>query len=206
MAILRTELSFRDNLQLILMSATLNSEHLRDYMRQCPVVTVPGRLFPVAVHYMDDINTIINSQQKISSAGGDSRVVREDMLSAQALSSQKKKKAYKGKGGGSGGGASGRRESPSMSNNILPYFNADTVAEFIIRLIEKENIASRKISDADSTQVSESKSILVFLSGIQAITAVMNILRHRQVLEKLKAKVISLTCILYCNLSSKTCD
>lgn len=180
MAILRTEMSFRPDLRLVLMSATLNSEHLRGYMSQCPVVTVPGRLFPVAVHYMQDINAIISAQQKISSSGGDSRVVREDMLHAQGRSSQNKK-PYKGKNPSSSAHS-------ASSNSILPFFNADTVAEFIIRLIEKESYAAKKSNQLEREMIG-SKAILVFLSGIQAITAVNNILRHRHVLDKLKAKV-----------------
>jgi HrpA-like RNA helicase len=198
MAILRTEMSFRRHLQLVLMSATLNSAHLQEYMSQCPVITVPGRLFPVAVHYMNDINAIIKSQQKIHSEGGVSRVVKEDiMLSAASSKSPRKKMkkpAYKGKKPSL---AAQKDDVMHGSNNILPRFNADTVAEFIIRLIEKENLSAKAavgIKEAnnagkEAAPVIESKAILVFLYGIQPITAVMNILRHRQMLEILKAKV-----------------
>ena len=196
MAILKTEMSLRRHLHLILMSATLNSEHLRSYMSECPIIRVPGRLFAVTVHYMDEINTIIKSQQMVHSMGGQSRVVKEDILSSSAATSYAKKKPYKGRNPSS---SSRKDGSNSNNNNMLPLFNADTVAEFIIRLIEKENNSAktegsgggqaREMSSQRAVPDIESKAILVFLYGIQPITAVMNILRHRQLLDKLKAKV-----------------
>lgn len=189
MAILRSEMSFRHNLHLIFMSATLNSENLRAYMLGCPVIQVPGRVFPVAVHYMEDINSIISVQQKIHSMGGDSRVVKEDMLTT---SLKKQKKPARPKFPASSG------HSDMAPKSIFPNFNADTVAEFIIRLIEKENTAGQR--DVGKEQGGRrghagSRAVLVFLSGIQAITAVMNTLRHRQTLDHLKAKV---NCVMTC--------
>ena len=183
MAILKCEMSFRHNLRLVLMSATLNSQHLQEYMCQCPVIQVPGRLFPVAIHYIDEVNSLIKSQQKIQSLGGDSRVIKEDLLENSSTVFLNKKKSAKGL----------KTKSPKDLNPgsiILPHFVADTVAEFIIRLIEKENI-SAKVGNQEEKgdEPPSSKAILVFLSGLQPITAVMRILRHRQVLDRLKAKV-----------------
>jgi HrpA-like RNA helicase len=145
---------------------------------------VPGRLFPVNVHYINDIHAVIKTQQSMQSQG--SGVVRED-----ALAFRKKNKPYKGRNPN----PSTQKAIASDSNHMLPYFNAETVAEFIIRLIEKEN-SSRRIASSGmeagaeaGDQVVNSKAVLVFLSGIQAITSVMNILRHRQTLDLLKAKV-----------------
>lgn len=41
----------KDNLKVILMSATVNCELFSQYFGNCPVVKVPGRLFPIKVEY-----------------------------------------------------------------------------------------------------------------------------------------------------------
>ena len=42
----------RPDLKLILMSATINIELFQSYFDDAPVITVPGRLFPIEVHYI----------------------------------------------------------------------------------------------------------------------------------------------------------
>ncbi|KAL0271676.1 UNVERIFIED_CONTAM: hypothetical protein PYX00_008692 [Menopon gallinae] len=43
------------NLHLILMSATLNSETFSKYFMNCPVISVPGRQFPVKEYFLEDV-------------------------------------------------------------------------------------------------------------------------------------------------------
>uniref|UniRef100_A0A8R1UZB0 Helicase ATP-binding domain-containing protein n=1 Tax=Pristionchus pacificus TaxID=54126 RepID=A0A8R1UZB0_PRIPA len=49
--LLRDLVSKRDDLKLILMSATINLELFTDYYKGAPVVKVPGRLFPIELKY-----------------------------------------------------------------------------------------------------------------------------------------------------------
>ncbi|XP_016074425.1 PREDICTED: putative ATP-dependent RNA helicase DHX57 isoform X1 [Miniopterus natalensis] len=44
----------RPNLQVILMSATLNAELFSEYFSSCPVITIPGRTFPVDQFFLED--------------------------------------------------------------------------------------------------------------------------------------------------------
>ena len=44
-------LSRRNDLKVILMSATINCDLFSSYFDQCPVVKVPGRLYPIEVEY-----------------------------------------------------------------------------------------------------------------------------------------------------------
>lgn len=37
------------------MSATLKAEQFSHYFGQCPVLSVPGRTFPVQVQYLEDV-------------------------------------------------------------------------------------------------------------------------------------------------------
>ncbi|KAM4867979.1 putative ATP-dependent RNA helicase DHX57 isoform 1-T1 [Thomomys bottae] len=44
----------RPTLQVILMSATLNAELFSEYFNSCPVITIPGRTFPVDQFFLED--------------------------------------------------------------------------------------------------------------------------------------------------------
>lgn len=47
----RIQIELRPDLRLVVMSATLNTESIREYLDNPPVVRVPGQLHPVEVHY-----------------------------------------------------------------------------------------------------------------------------------------------------------
>lgn len=51
LALSRQALSARDDLRLVVMSATLDASSVSAYLNHCPVVQVPGRLHPVQVHH-----------------------------------------------------------------------------------------------------------------------------------------------------------
>lgn len=52
--ILKTLIAHRKDLKVILMSATVDAERISKYCGGCPTITVPGRTFPVNVHYLED--------------------------------------------------------------------------------------------------------------------------------------------------------
>eukprot|EP00002_Diphylleia_rotans_P039568 TRINITY_DN9202_c0_g1_i1.p1 TRINITY_DN9202_c0_g1~~TRINITY_DN9202_c0_g1_i1.p1 ORF type:complete len:990 (-),score=168.40 TRINITY_DN9202_c0_g1_i1:108-3077(-) len=56
LAILRSIIPQRPDLKLILMSATINLDLYSSYFWNCPVVKVPGRLFPIKVEYISLAN------------------------------------------------------------------------------------------------------------------------------------------------------
>lgn len=37
------------------MSATVDADKISSYMGSCPVITVPGRTFPVTARYLEDV-------------------------------------------------------------------------------------------------------------------------------------------------------
>ncbi|CAD5215772.1 unnamed protein product [Bursaphelenchus okinawaensis] len=51
-ALMKMLIQRRSDLKLILMSATINIDLFSNYFEGAPVVQVPGRLFPIEVHYM----------------------------------------------------------------------------------------------------------------------------------------------------------
>ena len=53
--ILKGLLPSRPNLKLILMSATLNADLFAEYFNGAPIISVPGRTFPVEAFYLEDV-------------------------------------------------------------------------------------------------------------------------------------------------------
>lgn len=52
--ILKTLIAHRKDLKVILMSATVDAQRISKYCGGCPTIAVPGRTFPVNVHYLED--------------------------------------------------------------------------------------------------------------------------------------------------------
>ncbi len=55
LVILKSLLRRRRDLRLVLMSATLDASLFSRYFDGCPVISIPGRTFPVADHYLEDV-------------------------------------------------------------------------------------------------------------------------------------------------------
>ncbi|XP_041825881.1 ATP-dependent RNA helicase DHX29 isoform X2 [Melanotaenia boesemani] len=55
LTILKDVVMRRSDLKLILMSATVDCDKFSNYFNRCPVITVPGRTFPVEVYHLEDI-------------------------------------------------------------------------------------------------------------------------------------------------------
>ncbi|KAM6902734.1 ATP-dependent RNA helicase DHX29 [Xenentodon cancila] len=55
LTILKDVVMKRSDLQLILMSATVDCNKFSNYFNRCPVINIPGRTFPVEVYHLEDI-------------------------------------------------------------------------------------------------------------------------------------------------------
>uniref|UniRef100_A0A3Q3FY04 RNA helicase n=1 Tax=Labrus bergylta TaxID=56723 RepID=A0A3Q3FY04_9LABR len=55
LTILKDVVMRRSDLQLILMSATVDCDKFSNYFNRCPVISIPGRTFPVDVSHLEDI-------------------------------------------------------------------------------------------------------------------------------------------------------
>ncbi|XP_076614901.1 ATP-dependent RNA helicase DHX29 [Chaetodon auriga] len=55
LTILKDVVMRRSDLQLILMSATVDCDKFSNYFNRCPVISIPGRTFPVEVSHLEDI-------------------------------------------------------------------------------------------------------------------------------------------------------
>ncbi|KAI5692999.1 hypothetical protein M8J75_005593 [Diaphorina citri] len=52
------------NLRLILMSATVDTDLFSKYFHNCPIISIPGKLFPVKEYYLEDILPMIGYSSK----------------------------------------------------------------------------------------------------------------------------------------------
>ncbi|XP_012735215.2 ATP-dependent RNA helicase DHX29 [Fundulus heteroclitus] len=55
LTILKDVVMKRSDLHLILMSATVDCDKFSSYFNRCPVISIPGRTFPVEVYHLEDI-------------------------------------------------------------------------------------------------------------------------------------------------------
>lgn len=62
LTILKQELPRYPHIRLVLMSATMQEQTFREYFHQCPIIYVPGRTFPVASHYPQEIQEMLRNQ------------------------------------------------------------------------------------------------------------------------------------------------
>ena len=60
LVIMKIILTKRKDLKLVLMSATLDAQKFSHYMFNCPVLQIPGFMFPVSVHHLEDVYEMTN--------------------------------------------------------------------------------------------------------------------------------------------------
>ncbi|KAL6428532.1 hypothetical protein ACFW04_007875 [Cataglyphis niger] len=62
MILLKKALNINPNLKVLIMSATINAHMFQQYFN-CPAVKVPGRLYPVKMHFLEDIESLPNMRK-----------------------------------------------------------------------------------------------------------------------------------------------
>jgi HrpA-like RNA helicase len=153
------------------MSATLDEAAFSAYFGGCPVVRVPGRMFPVQVHYNDDVDRLIRTRRPLSLTLGPDATSE---ASPDADCSKKAEGVLPVPGAGRGRGRLG----PGP-------VDAERVVELICSIVHSYSpppSATTPSSSAvgeDGAHVSTGDAILVFLPGIEAIREVKSQLRRR---------------------------
>jgi HrpA-like RNA helicase len=149
------------------MSATLDEDAFSAYFGCCPVLRVPGRMFPVQLHYNDDADRLIRTRRRLASdTDFDATEIHLDGDDVRGPSRVVT----------SGRGRSRLGPGPVDADRIVQlicsivhcYFSPPTTA------------ASSSLSAVAETapQVSTGDAILVFLPGIEAIREVETQLRR----------------------------
>ncbi|OLN86335.1 ATP-dependent RNA helicase DHX29 [Colletotrichum chlorophyti] len=145
----------RKDLKVVLMSATVDAERFSNYLGGAPVLTVPGRTFPVQVRYLEDaIETTgytvgQTSQEKMVDLDDDA--VEADVDAPKSIS-----------------GADLSAYSVKTRNSLAQMDEYRIDFDLIVQLIAK--VAS------DPEYVPYSKAILVFLPGIAEIRTLNDLL------------------------------
>lgn len=70
LALTREALRARDDLRVVVMSATLDAESVAVYLGGCPVVEVPGRLHPVDIRHAPDLSPAAAIREALGTSSG----------------------------------------------------------------------------------------------------------------------------------------
>ena len=181
MTLLKQNAPKHHHLRLVMMSATVQEGLFTNYFT-CPVVYVKGRCFEVKNHFIGEIHKLIAFQQKEVAAD--------------------RGKSYSDNGYNDKGSKGHRKEGKSnMTQKVSsqapeiekpPRFDAENVAETVIRIIQTHSNRNRAdifTSTATSGNTSDTgDGILVFLSGLESINKVNRALRQRN-MQSLNAQV-----------------
>ena len=183
MTILKQRAPDYPHLRLIMMSATMQEDLFSSYF-SCPIVYVEGRTFPVQEHYLDEIHTLVASAQREVAAQRQGSEYSDPFSANRPGKFSGKRKAGKQE-------RFNAQMTGAVNSNRLPKFDAENVAEIIIRIIQTHSSRGRAsfLTQSPSTSASDSgEAVLVFLSGMQAIERVNRALRQRN-MSALNARV-----------------
>ncbi|KAL0254872.1 hypothetical protein SLS55_009396 [Diplodia seriata] len=146
--VLRALMVRRPELKVILMSATVDADRFSKYLDGAPIVTVPGRTFPVQTKFLEDAIELTHYDVKTQkNSYADQEAAEDDEDSAEGNKS------------GTGGNLQGY--SAATRNALKEYDEYRIDYELIIRLLERVAY--------DPGYTPYSKAILVFLPGIAEI-------------------------------------
>jgi len=152
--ILRSLLERRPELKVILMSATVDANRFSRYLNDAPILTVPGRTFPVETRYLEDAIELTNYAGPSEATRQDGRTSDndDDEITSDKSGIPSKLPGY----------------SPSTRNVLSTYDEYAIDYDLIVRLIE---------AVAYDPQLSRySNAILVFLPGIAEIRQLNDLL------------------------------
>ncbi|TYZ59672.1 hypothetical protein PybrP1_011333 [[Pythium] brassicae (nom. inval.)] len=182
-------------LKVLLMSATLNAASFQAYFggeRVCPMLTVPGRTFPVQELFLEDVLELTeyviddaspayipyesvqqSAQLKVSGRGGTSvsqRVYWE--------ASSRGRTPAPAAGSGATGDDEGQNAYSERTRKMLACIDASVINyELIVELVEHVVTKSELVRLSDAQP---SASILVFLPGLHEISTLLDLLSgHR---------------------------
>lgn len=153
--VLKKLLLRRKDLKVVLMSATVDAEKFSAYLGGAPVLTVPGRTFPVRVAYLEDAVELTG--YTLDQRGQEKVVELDDDVEAEADASSKPELIKELK-----------NYSPRTRNTLAQMDEYRIDFDLIVQLISR--IAN------DPLYAPYSKAILVFLPGIAEIRTLNDML------------------------------
>jgi HrpA-like RNA helicase len=132
------------------MSATVHGQKISHYFSNCPILTVPGRMFDVSEHYLEHILSVVGKEQQASSRDRSVSISpeKEGIIPQQAAAERAVDSndaptigAFASPSSTPNAAAAASSEKKMNVNAGLPSPRVDDelIAEFIIRLIQREN-------------------------------------------------------------------
>ncbi|ORZ02997.1 P-loop containing nucleoside triphosphate hydrolase protein [Syncephalastrum racemosum] len=200
--VLRKLCQDRPDLRVILMSATLKAEQFSCYFGGCPVISVPGRTFPVQVQYLEDAieatgfvleedspyalrHLRVRRDQgsaDISGKGGTSRKVRLEWFEEESDEESYKPRDFGSKLRTVDTIAKEMDEEDNVEDDQGPKYSRQTIR--MLRRMDENKINYDLLfalleyicSNADTSKVPEKGAILVFLPGMPEIRKLYDLL------------------------------
>ncbi|KAL8788193.1 MAG: hypothetical protein Q9213_001832 [Squamulea squamosa] len=154
--VLRKLLVRRPALKVVLMSATVDADKFSSYFNGAPVLTVPGRTFPVQTRYLEDALEVTSFSNRDFLRGVPS--IDDDDEAHDSSAEKDKKTAYTGIEG----------YNPKTRSTLAKFDEYRINYDLIVSLLE--TIAAKP------DLIKFSKAILVFLPGIAEIRRVNDVL------------------------------
>lgn len=197
LTILKDVVMKRSDLQLILMSATVDCDKFSNCFNRCPVITIPGRTFPVEVFHLEDI--VEQTGYVLEKDSEYSQKILEEEEEVTVSVTQKGGKTLQQKEVIVRDSSSGWDLGPdldhfsSRTRHVLQYMNPNKInVDLLVDLIDYLDKAPQFV-DVDG-------AILVFLPGLAHIQQLYDLLSSdKRFRDKTRYRIVA----LHSTLSSK---
>lgn len=171
--VLKTLMQRRPDLKIVLMSATLDAERISAYFGGCPTLAVPGRTYPVDVHFLEDVIEMCDF-----TLDPDSPCARQDdkrnKVDVQALDMDEEAEVEEM--GPVGPGIDGRPYQPKTLDT-LARLNEHKIPYELLGLLLQQLLT-------DSRWAPFRQAILVFLPGMGEIRECLKLLSEQVLFQK----------------------
>uniref|UniRef100_A0A3Q2FH75 RNA helicase n=1 Tax=Cyprinodon variegatus TaxID=28743 RepID=A0A3Q2FH75_CYPVA len=190
LTILKDVVMKRSDLHLILMSATVDCDKFSNYFNRCPVISIPGRTFPVEVYHLEDI-----VEQTGYVLEKDSEYCQKILEEEEEVSISITQKGGKTLQDSSSGWDLGPEldHFSSRTRQVLQFMNPNKInVDLLVDLLDYLD-KSPQFADVDG-------AVLVFLPGLAHIQQLYDVLSSdKRFREKHRYKIVA----LHSTLSSK---
>ena len=150
----------KNDLKVILMSATLDSELFSEYFTKCPIIKIPGRTFPVKSMYLEDLisesKIIINKPLTYKLTSHDERIKLNRI-----------KEAYMG-----------TPYNDRVFNQLVKWDDSNSNKIDVELLCKTILHINKKFNTIDAKNNDRKCAILVFLPGVYEITETESLLHE----------------------------
>ncbi len=117
----------RDDLRLLVMSATLDAEEVATHLGDARIVRAEGQMYPVTTHYLGDLSMAVAVQKALKETDGDILCFlpgEGEIRRTQDILESGLPRPYGARNDGEGGNVIASRETTKQSATILPLYGS----------------------------------------------------------------------------------